>query len=82
MTGGTLTKDANALYTMPYLVAAAASTIPLPMEDFIANVNAHNSHPLTLLQNEGIELENRVLNVTSFGVTWYLYFEWAEVGTF
>lgn len=79
MTGGTMTKDANALSTFPYMVSAAAATGTTgqwgPYEVFD---DVNGTHPLVLLQNEGIILENRVLNVTTYGITWYLDFCWAE----
>lgn len=72
MTGGTLTKDAQALSTFPYLVNTAVPTTPNaiwgPKDVFDDNFG---TYPLTLGQNEGIDIENRVLNVTSFGFTWY-----------
>ena len=78
MTGGTLTKDANMFATLPYSVAAAINTTTLwgPL-DALDDVNG--THPFVFTQNEGLIIENRVLNVTSYGVTWYIDFSWAEV---
>lgn len=81
MTGGTLTKDGSAFATLPYNVAAAISTTyqwgPL---DAVDDVNG--THPFVFAQNEGFEIENRVLNVTSYGITWYIDFSAAEVAAY
>lgn len=81
MTGGTLTKDTQFFATLPYNVAAAIQTTsqwgPL---DCLDDVNG--THPFVLVQNEGIIIENRVLNVTSYGIAWYIDFSWAEVAAF
>lgn len=73
MTGGTMTKDAQALLTFPYLVnVAVATTQPAqwgPADVFDDNFG---TYPVVLGQNEGLEVENRVLNVTSYGFTWYI----------
>lgn len=78
MTGGTLTKDTQFFATLPYNVAAAINTTtqwgPLDVFD-----DVNGTHPFVLVQNEGIIIENRVLNVTSYGITWYIDFSWAEV---
>jgi hypothetical protein len=81
MTGGTLTKDTQFIATLPYNVAAAISTTFMwgPI-DVLDDVNG--THPLTFIQNEGLIVENRVLNVTSYGITWYIDFSWAEVTAF
>lgn len=78
MTGGTMTKDANMFATLPFNVAAAISTTyqwgPL---DCVDDVNG--THPFVFAQNEGFEIENRVLNVTSYGIAWFVDVSWAEV---
>lgn len=81
MTGGTLTKDTQFFATLPYNVAAAISTTFQwgPYECFD---DTNGTHPFVLVQNEGIIVESRVLNVTSFGVTWYIDFSWAECASF
>lgn len=81
MTGGTLTKDGNAIGTLPYNVAAAINTTTMWGPVDIFPMNPWES-PLVLVQNEGIIVENRVLNVTSYGITWYLDLQWAEVTAF
>lgn len=81
MTGGTLTKDTQFFATLPYNVAAAISTTFVwgPIDCFD---DVNGTHPFTLVQNEGIIVENRVLNVTTYGITWYIDFSWAEVTAF
>ena len=82
MTGGTLTKDASAFGTLPYNVTTAIVTnyVNGPV-DFIINDSLWG-HPFVFIQNEGFEIENRVLNVTSYGITWYFDISWAEVTAF
>ncbi len=81
MTGGTLTKDTQFFATLPYNVAAAiATTFMWGPLDALDDVNG--SHPFVFIQNEGLIIENRVLNVTSYGITWYIDFAWAEVTAF
>lgn len=81
MTGGTLTKDTQFFATLPYNVAAAINTTTLwgPL-DALDDVNG--THPFVFVQNEGLIIENRVLNVTSYGMTWYIDFSWAEITAF
>lgn len=81
MTGGTLTKDSTAFASLPYNVSTAISTTfqwgPLDCFDDVMG-----THPFVFVQNEGFEIENRVLNVTSYGITWYIDFAWAEVTSY
>jgi len=77
MTGGTLTKDAQFIGTLPYNVAAAIGGAIWGPNDVFAPENGE--HPPVLVQNEGIIIENRVLNVTSYGIIWFISFAWAEV---
>jgi hypothetical protein len=78
MTGSTATKDTLPIGTIPYNVAAAIQTSgPIANVDVFDDVNG--THPLVLAQNEGMVIENRVLNVTSYGVTWFIDLAWAEV---
>lgn len=83
MTGGTLTKDAQFFATLPLLVNAAAPTTPNaywgPL-DALDDVNG--THPFVLAQNEGIDVENRVLNVTSYGMAAFIDLSWADVAAF
>jgi hypothetical protein len=81
MTGGTRTKDTQFFATLPYMVTAgvATATFTPPWwgpKDCLDDVNG--SHPFVFAQNEGLWIENRVLNVTSYGMTWYLDMCWAE----
>jgi hypothetical protein len=80
MTGGTLTKDTQAFATLPYNVAAAISTTSIWMLDCLDDVNG--THPFVFVQNEGLIVENRVLNVTSYGITWYIDFSWCEAAAY
>jgi hypothetical protein len=77
MTGGTLTKDGNMIGTFPYNVAAAVGGAVWAGQDLV-NPDAY-SHPVAYAQNEGFILENSILNVTSYGIAWYIDFEWVEV---
>lgn len=82
MTGGTLTKDTQFFATLPYLVTAGVSSATFtPPQwgpyDCLDDVNG--THPFVFVQNEGLIIENRVLNVTSYGIIWYIDFSWAEV---
>lgn len=81
MTGGTMTKDGNMFATLPYNVAAAINTTTIwgPL-DVLDDVNG--THPFVFAANEGFEIENRVLNVTSYGIAWYIDFSWVEVSAF
>jgi hypothetical protein len=85
MTGGTITLDANILGTIPFWVNTAVPTAPAPNPiygpyDALDDVNG--THPLALVQNEGLVVVNRVLNVTSYGMVWYIDFSWAEVAAY
>jgi hypothetical protein len=81
MTGGTLTKDTQFFATLPYNVAAAISTTfmwgPYECVDDVGS-----THPFVFANNEGFIIENRVLNVTSYGITWYIDCSWAEVPSY
>lgn len=81
MTGGTMIEDAQAFTQFPYNVAAAVSTASIwgPYDAFDDD-NA--GHPFIFSFNEGMIIKNRVLNVTSYGITWYLDFAWAEVAAY
>ena len=86
MTGGTRTKDTQFAATLPYMVTAgvATATYQPPQwgpKDLVANDGIWES-PFVFAQNEGLWLENRVLNVTSMGIVWYIDFAWAEVTAF
>ena len=77
MTGGTLTKDAAPIGTLPFNVAAAINTTSIwgPTDVFD---DFNGTHPLVLAANEGIGIENRVLNVTSYGIALFVDLAWVE----
>jgi len=80
MTGATRTPAATAFAQAPISVMAAVqwevNTFDL-LED-----GGKGAHPWVFAQNEGIEIQNRVLNVTSYGVMVYVDFEWTELTAF
>lgn len=77
MTGGTMTKDYNPFATLPYNVSSSVGTTMIwEMEVF---GDSYGDHPFVFAQNEGMIIENRVSNITSYGITWYIDFSWAEV---
>jgi hypothetical protein len=79
MTGGTLTKAGGPVTSLPLLVSAAAS----PSTYFIdAFQDTALEHPLVLGPNDGIIIENRVLNVTSYGFSLYIEMGWAEMAAY
>jgi hypothetical protein len=80
MTGATSTKGAL-IGSLPYDVKAAIVQAGFgPYE--VVDPGFAGAHPLILKQNEGILFENRTLNVTSYGIRWYIDLAWAEVATF
>lgn len=81
MTGGAMTEDAQSFSTFPYNVAAAIATTFMwgPFDTFDEEFGGH---PFVLVQNEGIIIKNRVLNVTSYGISWYVDFAWCEVTSY
>lgn len=82
MTGGTSTKGAL-VGSLPYAVNAAAATTSANAwgpTDLFDDVNG--THPFVLQANEGLLFENRTLNVTSYGIRWYIDLSWAEVTAF
>ena len=79
MTGGTLTKAGGPLTSLPLLVSATAS----PSTYFIdAFQDTALEHPLVLGPNEGIIIENRVLNAVSYGFSLYIEMGWAELAAY
>ena len=81
MTGGTLVKDTNAFASLPFNVAAAINTTTIwgPL-DCLDDVNG--THPFVFAQNEGFDVENRILNVTSYGCAFFLDVSYAEVAAY
>jgi len=81
MTGGNPTKDGSPFATLPFNVAAAiATTFQWGPLDCVDDMNG--THPFVFAQNEGFDVENRILNVTSYGMAFYLDCSWAEVPAF
>jgi hypothetical protein len=81
MINGTMTIETDPFATLPYNVAAAANTTTLwgPYE---VTDDLNGNHPHVFDQNEGFVIRNRVLNVTSYGITWNIECSWAEVPVF
>jgi hypothetical protein len=78
MTGGTLTKDTQAFGILPFNVSTSINTSTVwGPKDVLDDVNG--THPFVFANNEGFEIENSILNVTSFGITWIIDVAWAEV---
>jgi hypothetical protein len=81
MTGGTLTKDGNALGTVLFsAVTMAAGTLP-SVQELVDDMNG--THPLVCIQNEGWEFENVVAgSATANGVVVVVDCAWADVTAF
>lgn len=82
MTGGTRTKDTQFFATFPYMVTAGVATAtyqPPQWGPYECLDDVNGTHPFVFAQNEGLWIENRVLNATSMGITWYIDFGWVEV---
>ena len=81
MTGGTLTKDGNALGTLLFsAVTMAAGTLP-SVQELVDDMQG--THPLVCVQNEGWEFENVVVgSATANGVTVVVDCSWADVTAF
>ena len=85
MTGHTATKDTQFFATFPYMVTAGVATAtyqPPQWGPYDCLDDVNGTHPFVFVQNEGLVIENRVLNVTSMGIVWYIDFSWAEVAAF
>ena len=78
MTGGTLTKDTQALSNaVAWVATAAATTMPTYFE-MLDDVNG--THPLVLAQNEGFEIENVIVGSGTANVVQVLIdVSWTEV---
>jgi hypothetical protein len=61
---------------------ASATFTPPPWGPLDVFDDVNGTHPFVLTQNQGIEIENRVLNVTSMGITWYLDIAWCEAAAY
>lgn len=71
MTGGTMTKDATAWTTLPHWVSTTVITSPAGLWRYDLLDDGFGAHPWLFVQNEGFEIENRVLNATSDGLGYY-----------
>lgn len=82
MTGGTLTKDGNSIgqhpKILPLTVMATTETLPRAPDimDHFDDVNG--THPFAFIQNEGLEVENRVVLGAAAGSSVYIDFSFAE----
>lgn len=81
MTGGTLTKDANAFGMLVTPVQTAAQSFMLETE-MATPSGVTGGHPLVCAQNEGWEVENGALAGATYGYTWVIDCAWAEVTAF
>lgn len=81
MTGGTITKDAQALGSLLFNATTfAAGSTPFSRE-FVDDVNG--THPLVMVQNEGFELENVVVGSGTANVVHVaIDVSWAEVSAY
>jgi hypothetical protein len=81
MTGGTLTKNANASGQLPKFFSV---TLPAdPRFDLLDNFDDVNgTHPFVLANNEGFIIENRVLFPAAGTASVYIDFSWAEVSAY
>jgi hypothetical protein len=91
MTGGTLVKDANPIWQVTYAVGTAIGTnntgnygpftaidgfdVPVPFPNLSGGIPLY---PMMFRQNEGFEVEFRVVNATSNGMLFSVDFSWAE----
>lgn len=80
MTGGTSTTG-QMIGSLPYNIAAAINTTTIWGPEELTGTQA-GEHPLILQANEGLLLANRTLNVTSYGIRWYVDLAFAEVASF
>lgn len=85
MTGGTLTKIGAPFSSLPQWLLAAepttASVVPAGAPAVMAPVE-DGDHPFVLAQNEGFEIENRVLLGAAAASSVYIDCSWAEVPVF
>jgi hypothetical protein len=83
MTGGTLTKDGGPFAQLNkwlLLAVPTGSEVKYDLLDALDDVNG--SHPFVFTQNEGFEIENRVLLGAAAGSSVYIDLAWAEVTLF
>lgn len=79
MTGGTLTKETTPIASLPFNVATAINITSQFEKECFADL-AGGGEPLVLAANEGLIVESRVLNVTSYGMAFFIDMTWQESG--
>src|SRR6266851_4037679 len=80
MTGGTLTKDGGSFAQLPqWLLLAQPTAAVVPDQRVDAEDDVNGTHPFVFAQNEGFEIENRVLLGAAAGSSLYIDFSYAEV---
>jgi hypothetical protein len=86
MTGGTLTKDSGPVGSLPRILnlTAEATTETTPRTADVLDVfdDVNGTHPFVFVQNEGFEVENRVLLGAAAGSSVYIDLSFAEVSNF
>lgn len=81
MTGGTLTKDTQAVAMAHAWVATAAATTMPTYQELLDDVNG--THPLVLAQNEGFEIENVIVGSGTANVVQVVIdVSWTETSAF
>jgi len=83
MTGGNLTKDGGSFCQIPFLAYTTANTTtltPFQLVDCFDDVNG--TSPFVFVQNEGFEIELRVVFGAAASMEVYFDFSWAEVTAF
>ena len=83
MTGGTLTKDGAPWAQFPkWLLLAQPTAGPVDPSVMDTMSDDYGSHPWVFAQNEGFEIENRVLLGAAAGSSVYIECGWAEVALY
>lgn len=86
MTGGTLTKDGSSFAQLPMFeaaaVMAAADTVSRGTNMLDTFDDAFGTHPFVFAQNEGFEIELRVVEAAAGGSSYYIDLSWAEVAAY
>lgn len=83
MTGGTRTPDAGSIGQIPkWLTAGFADPQRLEYSQLDNFDDVNGTHPFVFAQNEGLEIQNRVLLGAAAGSSVYIDFSWAEVTAF
>jgi hypothetical protein len=81
MTGGTLTKDAQAAGSLLAVLFTLAATSPVAARELLDDGNG--THPFVLSQNEGWDVENTVAGSATANVAHVVIdMSWAEVAAF